>query len=340
MTEREPTQIMEVASAYWASKVLLSAVGLGLFTQLARHPMTAAEVTAHFGLVERPAIDFLDALVSLDLLAREGVGSEAVYSNTPDTALFLDEESGRYMGGLLMLWERRNFGFWADLTEALRTGQPQSEAKRSGRPFFESLYADPPRLEAFLEAMSGASVANFELLAQRFPFDRYQTVCDVGGADGLLTCTLAQAHPHLRCVSFDLPVVTEIAADKIATRGLGERVTAIAGDFFMTPLPPADVVTMGMVLHDWNLEQKKRLISAAFDALPSDGAFIVIEALIDDARRENSFGLLMSLNMLIELGDAFDYTAAEFRSWCAEAGFRSVDVISLAGHSSAAVAYK
>jgi hypothetical protein len=188
--------------------------------------------------------------------------------------------------------------------------------------------------------MSGASVANFRLLAQRFPFDRYQTVCDVGGADGLLACTLAEAHPHLRCISFDLPAVTDIAAGKIAARGLGERGTAVAGDFFATPLPRADVVTMGMILHDWNLERKKQLVSAAFDALAVGGCFIVIEALIDDARRENSFGLLMSLNMLIEFGDAFDYTGAEFRSWCTEAGFRSVEVIALAGHSSAAVAYK
>jgi predicted O-methyltransferase YrrM len=320
--------------------VLLSAVGLGLYTELARRPMTAGGIAQHFALVERPATDFLDALVSLDLLARDGDGTDALYRNTAETARFLDEASPDYVGGILTLWENRNFAFWTDLTHALRTGEAQSEVKRSGRPFFEALYEDPIRLAAFMDAMAGASVRNFELLAERFPFDGYQSLCDVGGADGLLATKLAAAHPHLRCTTFDLPVVTEIAARKIAARGLAKRVTTVAGDFFADPLPRADIITMGMILHDWNLERKKRLIAAAYDALPEGGAFIVIEALIDDARRENTFLLLMSLNMLIELGDAFDYTGADFRAWCGEAGFRSFDVIPLAGPSSAGVAYK
>jgi hypothetical protein len=331
---------MQIASGYWASKVLLSAAGIGLHTELARQPKTAAAIAERFGLAARPALDFLDALVSLDLLARDGDGPDARYRNTPETARFLDEASPAYVGGVLKLWENRNFAFWADLTQALKTGEAQSEAKRAERPFFEVLYADPRRLEAFMKAMAGASARNFERLAERFPFGRYRSLCDVGGADGLLATKLAAAHPHLRCTLFDLPAVVEIAARNIAARGLSERVTTIAGDFFADPLPRADVITMGMILHDWNLERKKRLVSAAYDALPEGGAFIVIEALIDDARRENTFGLLMSLNMLIELGDAFDYSGAEFRSWCREAGFRSFDVIPLAGPSSAAIAYK
>ena len=116
--------------------------------------------------------------------------------------------------------------------------------------------------------------------------------------------------------------------------------TAAGGDFFTDPLPKADVITMGMILHDWNLEKKKALIRKAHDALPEGGAFVVVEALIDDARRKNAFGLLMSLNMLIELGDAFDYSGADFAGWCREAGFRRFEIIPLTGPSSAAVAYK
>ena len=97
---------------------------------------------------------------------------------------------------------------------------------------------------------------------------------------------------------------------------------------------------MGMILHDWNLEKKRHLIRSAYEALPPGGAFIVVEALIDDARRENLFGLLMSLNMLIEFGDAFDYSGADFQGWCRDAGFRKFEVIHLAGASSAAIAYK
>jgi hypothetical protein len=335
-----PDRIMAIGAGYCASKVLLTAVGAGLFTELGDRAMTAEAVAERLGLIERPATDFLDALVSLDLLRRDGEGAGARYRNTPETAQFLDEASPEYQGGLLKIWDQRNYRFWADLTEALKTGKPQNEVKHSGRPMFETVYADPRRLEVFVDAMDSASRRNVELLADRFPFQRYRSLCDVGGANGLLSRIIATAHPHLQCVSLDLPAVTEIAQRKLSEQGLGDRVRAVAGDFLADPLPAADVITMGQILHDWNLDRKQQLIAKAYAAIPEDGAFIVIETLIDDARRENTEGLMMSLNMLIEFGDAFDYTGADFRAWCGAAGFRSFDVIPLAAGSSAAVAYK
>jgi cyclopropane fatty-acyl-phospholipid synthase-like methyltransferase len=234
----------------------------------------------------------------------------------------------------------RLFRFWHDLPEALRTGRPRNEIKHRQKPMFEELYSDLPRLEQFMAAMTGLSRLNFEAFASKFDFQPYRTMCDVGGATGLLSIEVARQHPHMRCVSFDLPVVEPVARKRIAAAGLGDRVHTASGDFFKDPLPKVDMITMGMILHDWNLEKKKCLIRAAYDALPADGAFVVIEALIDDERRQNAFGLLMSLNMLIEFGDAFDYTGADFRSWCQEVGFRRFDQMHLAGASSAAIAYK
>ena len=150
----------------------------------------------------------------------------------------------------------------------------------------------------------------------------------------------AKKHPQLRCTSFDLPPVAPLAQKYIAKAGLSDRITTATGDFFKDPLPKADLITMGMILHDWNLEKKMHLIRAAYDALPPGGALVAIEALIDDERRENVFGLLMSLNMLIEFGDAFDFSAADFRKWCGEVGFKRVEVMHLAGPTSAAIAYK
>ena len=234
----------------------------------------------------------------------------------------------------------RLFKFWNDLPQALRTGQPQNEIKHGGKGMFEELYAEPARLEQFLGGMTGLSRLNFEAFAEKFDFTSFKTLCDVGGATGLLSIEVAKRHPHLRCVSFDLPAVEPIAVRSIAAAGLTDRVSTANGDFFADPLPQADVITMGMILHDWNLERKKQLIRAAYEALPAGGAFVAIEALIDDARRENLFGLLMSLNMLIEFGDAFDYSAADFEGWCREAGFQRFEVIQLFGPSSAAIAYK
>ncbi len=340
MSTPTPARILEVGMAFWPAKVLLSAVELGLFTALAAGPMTGRELREALKLHPRADPDFFDTLVALHFLEREGDGSEARYRNTEETALFLDRSSPHYVGGILEMANARLYRFWGDLTEGLRTGQPQNEIKHTGASMFAELYRVPERLEQFMDAMSGISKGNFQALAEKFDFSRYRTLCDVGGATGQLSMAVARRHPHLRCVSADLAVVKPIAERHIAAAGLADRVTAITLDFFAEPLPQADVITMGLILHDWNLEKKLHLIRAAYDALPPGGAFIVVENLIDDARRENAFGLMMSLNMLIEFGDAFDYSGADFSRWCREVGFSRTEIIPLAGPASAGVAYK
>jgi len=332
--------ILQTAFGFWSSKVLLSAIELSLFTRLGDRSMTATELGAELGLHPRGTYDFFDALVALGFLERDGDGPAAKYRNTAAGRLYLDRTSPRYVGGIMEMLNARLFRFWGDLTEALRSGKPQNEVKHGQKGMFEELYAEEARLEQFLNAMTGLSRLNFEAFAEKFDFARYETLCDVGGATGLLSIEVAKRHPHLACTSFDLPMVEPIAKKSIAAAGLTSRVRTAAGDFFNDPLPKADVVTMGMILHDWNLEKKRHLIRSAYEALPKGGAFVAIEALIDERRRENAFGLLMSLNMLIEFGDAFDYTAADFRTWCRDVGFERFDVIHLAGPSSAAIAYK
>lgn len=336
----DPTSILQIGFGFWPAKTLLSAVELGLFSILAEGALTGPQIEGRLGLGSRATYDFLDGLVALQLLEREGVGETSRYSNTVDTATFLDAKEPTYIGGILEMANARLYPFWGGLTEALRTGQPQNEVKSTGRSMFESLYADPARLEQFMQAMAGISAGNFHALAEKFDFSPYRSVCDLGGATGQLSIILAQHHPHLRCTSFDLPVVEPIARRTIAEAKLTDRVDTAAGDFFTDPLPQADVITMGMILHDWNLERKLHLIRQAYDALPAGGALIAVDNVIDDDRRENVFGLMMSLNMLIEFGDAFDYTGADFRDWCEATGFRSVEILHLAGPASAAIARK
>jgi hypothetical protein len=339
-SQLDPSAILGTAFSFWSSKVLLTAVELGVFTRLADRRLTGAELGAELKLHPRAIADFFDSLVTMKFLNRDGDGPAAKYFNTPEGALFLNEKSPRYIGGILVMLNARLFKFWHDLPEALRTGKPQNEIKHGQKGLFEELYSDLPKLEQFMGAMTGLSRTNFEALAEKFNFSNYKTLCDIGGATGLLCMEAAKRHPHLKCTSFDLPPVEAIAKKHIAAAGLSQRIGTASGDFFKDPLPKADVITMGMILHDWNLEKKMHLIRAVYEALPPGGAFVAIEALIDDARRENLQGLLMSLNMLIEFGDAFDYSGADFRKWCGEVGFKRFEVIHLAGPSSAAVAYK
>lgn len=336
----DPSSILQTAFGFWHSKVLLTAVEFRVFTKLGSRHLTGTELGAELQLHPRAIADFFDALVAMKFLGREGDGPQAKYFNTPDGSLFLDEASPRYIGGILLMLNVRLFKFWNDLPEALRTGKQQNEVKHGQKGIFEELYADLPKLEQFMGAMSGLSRINFETFADKFDFSKFQTLCDVGGATGLLSIEVAKKHSHLKCISFDLPPVAPIAKKHIEAAGLESRIGTASGDFFKDSLPKADVITMGMILHDWNLEKKMHLIRSAYNALPPGGALVAIEALIDDARRENVQGLLMSLNMLIEFGDAFDYSGADFRKWCSEVGFIHFEVIHLAGPSSAAVAYK
>lgn len=335
-----PDHILQIGMGFWASKTLLTAVELDLFTELSAGGLTAPQIADRLGLHERSRDDFLDALVSLGLLARDGDGPGAVYSNTPDTAVFLDKGSPAYLGGILEMSSTRLYGYWGSLTDALRTGLPQNEIKTGAPGLFDVVYADPERLENFLNGMTGLQLGAFTALSHQLDLDRHTTFCDIGGANGQLAAIIAAANPHLTGIVFDLPPVTPIANANLACHGVGDRVTVVAGDFFADDFPAADVYFMGNVLHDWDETQKQALIDKAYAALPPGGILVAIENIIDDARRTNTFGLLMSLNMLIELPAGFDYTGAQFDTWACKAGFSRTEVRHLAGPSSAALAYK
>lgn len=340
MNPASASRIMEVGMGFWPAKTLLSAVELGVFTELGGDGMTGDQLQSALGLHQRANPDFFDTLVALHFLERDGDGAAARYHNTQETGTFLDKSSDSYIGGFLEMANARLYGYWGDLSEALQTGQPQNEIKHTGKSVFAELYKDADGLERFIAAMTGISAPNFQAFAEKFDFSRYDSLCDVGGASGQLSMMVAERHSHLRCISADLPAVTAIAKRNIDAAGLTDRVTAQSIDFFKESLPQADVITMGMVLHDWNLDDKMRLIQAAYDALPDGGAFVVIENIIDDARRENAFGLMMSLNMLVEFGDAFDFTGADFSEWCRTVGFSETEILPLGGPASAGVAYK
>lgn len=330
-----PDSIMQLGFAFWGSKALLSAVELGLFTELARGPQGGPALARTLGLHPRGWRDFFDALVALGVLERDG----ETYANTPAADLYLDKAKPSYVGGILEMGNARLYGFWNHLTEALRTGEPQNEAKTGGD-LFDALIKDPARLRQFMAAMTGVSLGAARAMAEKFPWGDYKTVIDVGTAQGAIPVAIAQAHPHLTGGGFDLPVVRPIFEDYVAHHGLSARLKFHEGSFFTDPLPTADVLIMGHILHDWDLDEKRMLLAKAHAALPTGGALIVYESLIDDERRENAFGLLMSLNMLIETRGGFDYTGADCRGWMKEAGFSASRVAHLAGPDSMVIGLK
>ena len=331
-----PEHILQTGLAFWASKTLLSAVEMEVFTELAKGPESLETLTGRLGLHPRSARDFFDALVALGFLHREN-GS---YRNTPSTDIFLDKHKPSYIGGMLEMANQRLFGHWNHLTTALRTGKQQNEVAHGESEPFAALYADPSRLKIFLRGMTGFSRGTNLAIAAKFPWEKYRTVADCGTAQGDLIVQVALKNSYLQGVGFDLPEVAPIFEEYVEETGLSSRVKFVSGSFFNDPLPKVDVIMMGHILHDWNLEEKKMLVRKAYEALPAGGAYIVYESLIDDDRSKNAFGLLMSLNMLIETPGGFDYTGADCMGWMKEAGFVETRVEHLVGPESMVVGIK
>ncbi len=330
-----PDAIMQLGLGFWGSKTLLNAVELGLFTELAAGPLDADAIRQRLGLHRRSLADFLDALVALGMLEKAG----GRYANTPATSLFLDRGKPGYAGGILEMANARLYGFWGDLTEGLRTGEPQNEAKTGGD-LFDAIYKDDAKLAGFVAAMTGLSLGAGRAIAEKFPWADYKSFADIGTAQGGVPVAIALRHPHLRGIGFDLPPVGPHFTAFAARHGLADRLDYVGGDFFADPLPRADVLIMGHILHDWDLDRKRQLIASAYRALPPGGVFIAFEPVIDNDRRSNAVGLLTSLNMLIETRGGADYTFADCEGWMRDAGFRQTRHEHLAGPDSMVVGIK
>ncbi|MCB1954977.1 MAG: hypothetical protein KDG55_04840 [Rhodocyclaceae bacterium] len=330
-----PEYILSLANGFAATRCLLSAVEFDLFGRLAVGPADLTTLEKDLGLHPRASRDFLDTLVALGLVERE----DGLYANTPPAAAYLVRDGELSIVGLLEMLDRRLYGYWTGLSDALRSGRPQNELRHGGESLFTALAADPPRQRQFLRAMTALSRKANQAIARRFPWQGFRSFADLGCAEGDLALQIALAHPHLQGTGFDLPSVRPAFQDHVTRHGAADRLRFQAGDFFADPLPPVDVLCFGHILHDWSLDQRKALIARAHAALPPDGALIIYDAMIDDAREANLHALLMSLTMLIETPAGADYTGADCQAWLREAGFREVRCERLGGADSMVVGF-
>jgi O-methyltransferase domain/Dimerisation domain len=335
-TQPSADRIEQVALGFMASKALFSAIEFGLFTELAKGPLAAEGIRERLGLHPRSVKDFLDALVALGVLERR----DGRYSNTTETDFYLDRAKPTYIGTFFDLWNARGYQLFGSLHEGLISGKPQNEIKRGEDDWVEAMYATPERLRLFLRSMTGHSLPSAMAIAEKFPWRKHKTFVDIGAAEGCLPVRVALVHPHLVGESFDLSAVRPFFEEYVTSFGLQDRLRFRAGDFFKDPIPTADVLVMGMILHDWNLDSKRLLLKKAYDALPVGGALIVYEHLIDDERRKNVAGFLISLMMLLESQGGFDYTGADCQGWMREAGFKETYVEELTGIESMVVGIK
>jgi hypothetical protein len=313
--------LRQMLTAFMTSKTLMSGAELGVFDTLAPGPLTPPELAARLGLPASSLGRLLVALASLGLLRKEG----DAYANAAVADEHLVRGRTGYIGGSFHHVGHDLYPLWNHLNDAVRENSArwhQAFGRDTGEDPFASIYRDETALRGFMSALAAATTPVARALCDAFDFGPYRRLLDVGGALGAMTATVVQAHPHLRGITFDLPAVRPLAAEYLAQAGLADRVQVAAGDMFAGPLPAgADVITLSIILHDWDDERALRILTQCHAALPSGGAVLVLEQLLNDDGTGPQFAALGSLNMLVATGGGRERSAREYAALLTQTGF-------------------
>lgn len=325
-----PAGIIRLANSFCDAKALLTAVELGLFTTLRDGPASEEQIRQNLGLHGRGLNDWLNLLVELDLLDKE----DGLYRNAPGAARYLVRGEESYIGGFLERSNRNLYPAWGRLATALRTGEQQSGSD------FEHVIENPAILSQFINSMDALTrVLGPQLIEAYEGWADYKSVLDIGGCRGGLVSQIIKAHPHLHGKVFDLPQMSPFFDEIMAEQGLSDRITFHGGSFFTDPLPSADIVIMGHVLHDWNSQQRKDLVAKAYQSLTPGGTLLIYDRMLERpaSRVEN---LVISLDMLLVTEGGSEYTAAELHDHARTAGFTTVIDRPLGDYDTLLVAHK
>ncbi|GAA3012248.1 methyltransferase [Kitasatospora sp. NPDC127116] len=331
-----PQELIDLANRFAEAQGLLAAVELGVFTELRERPASGTELCERLGLDPRPAADFLHLLVTLGLLeARDGR-----FANSAAAERFLVAGKAGYLGSSFGYYSRLMYPSWSGVAASLRggdetggaDGKPRGDGWTSG--FYSSVADDEETLGDFLDGLDSYNSVPGELLAAAVDWSRHRTVLDVGGARGNHAAHIAQAAPHLTVEVFDLPQLGPFFDRLMAGAGLRERTGFHGGDFFTDPLPEADVVVFGDVLHNWSPDTRRMLIGKAARAVRPGGSVLVFDRMMDEARSDRA-KLIASLSMyLATKGGGSEYLESECRGYLADAGFVGIttEPFGTAGH--------
>jgi acetylserotonin N-methyltransferase len=320
----DPAPVLELIDAFRRSKTMFAAVSLGVFEALHNGPSDASTLAARLPgpATATEALErLLDACVGLELLAKR----EGVYSNRPVAETYLCDHSPRSLTGYVLYSNEALFPMWAHLEDAIREGAPRwTQTFGWEGSIFDHFFKTGDRRRHFLRGMHGFGQLSSGPVAAAFDLSRFRRMADLGGATGHLAIAACERYPQLHAAVFDLPDVIAMARDYVAASPARGRIELIGGDFFRDDLPPADLYSLGRILHDWPEERIRGLLSKIYAALPAGGALLVAEKLLDDDKSGPAPAHLQSLNMLV-CTEGKERSLAEYTALLVPAGFASVE---------------
>ncbi len=305
--------ILDLIEAFRRSKTMFTAVRLGIFDRLEKTPQSAEQLAASLNLNAGALARLLDGCVGLGLLTR----ADGEYRNTPAASRFLVKSSPDTLSGYINYSDRSLFALWGHLDDAVREGTNRWEQVFGSRTaLFDYYFRDPEATASFMQGMHGFGQISSPLIATAFDLSRFTHLVDLGGATGHLAVAVCERYPNLKATIFDLPAIEPFSRT-------GDRIDFVAGDFFADPLPPADLYSLGRILHDWDDDRIQLLLRKIAASLSPGGGILIVEALLHEDRSGPVYALMQDLNMLV-CTDGRERTFDEYRSLLEAAGFANV----------------
>jgi 3-hydroxy-5-methyl-1-naphthoate 3-O-methyltransferase len=341
-----PDPIFQILTGFWASKALMSAVELGLFTKLSGgKQMMLKELQQALEMEARPTDVFTSALASLGLLqvTKKDYG-ERLFANSPVSEMFLDKSKESYMGDIISMFDKRLYKAWHKLVESLQTNKPVNAADGGGA---ESIFDQAKSKQAveeiqkFTHAMHGVSIGPAMQLPKVYDFSKHSRMMDIGGGSGVYAIQVVKANPHMIATVIDLEAVCQVAEQYIKSYNLEDKIKTKPLDFFKEDIPKGyNVAFLSLILHDYSEEKGIGLLKKIYDGLANDGVVVISEWLLNDEKTGPAASALMGLNMIVETYGGKNYSYAEIVDMLNQAGFKRTEKRPLAGPAEIVIGYK
>jgi len=317
-----PDTIMQTAMGFMAAKHLFAASELGVFEALGQGPANLDELAARTSVPRRTLRISVDAMVALGFVVRDGDR----YSNGPVAATFLAGGTPADLRPFLRFWNRISYPAWIHLEDALRTDIPEAPGY------------DAEEQAIFLAGVEAVTAGPAQALAASYDFSTHRRLLDLGGGTGSISCFIASRHPHLTGTIMDLPDVVPLTTERVAARGLSDRLIAIEGDLLKGSYPGGyDVLLLANVVHYFDGERNRAVLQHAREAAPAGGRLLLLDFWTDAGHTEPMGAAMMAGEFAVQLGGDV-YSVDEVRTWLENTGWRFVEHLPLAGPMSLVVA--
>ena len=326
-----PEPLMQMAFSYAPSSILSAGAQLDIFSHIAAGNRSVEEISRAAGASERGMQMLLDALVSFQLLGKNG----QQYELTPVSAEFLVRGRPNYLGE--MMQTVRSFQAWNNLAEIVKTGQPldKVEAQEMAEDFF-------PALVRGLHVINKLPARRTAEVLGAGTTHKGLRVIDVACGSGIWGIGIAEADKEARITAQDFPGLFETTRTFLKRHNVEDRYDFLPGDLKEVDFGENryDVALLGNIVHSEGEDSSRDLFKRLHRALKPGGRIVIIDMIPNNERTGPSFALIFALNMLLHSEKGGTYTLEEYTRWLNDAGFQRVETADIQSHSPLIIGYK